>query len=43
MTTKDKKFEDLWWEMEEIEPLTPPSKKHCNESDEVPTQSTKRV
>jgi len=42
MTTKSKKFEDIWWEMERLEPLTPPQK-HCNESDEVPTQSTKRV
>ena len=31
---KDNDFELIWWEMEELEPLTPVTT--CNESDEIP-------
>lgn len=40
MNTRETDFESIWWEMEALEPLTPTTSKFCNESDEVPTQST---
>lgn len=39
MHTKETDFETIWWEMEEIEPLTPSTTPY-DESNEVPTQST---